>query len=692
MSLKKFALLLLVPSMVLAACTALETDETTIWYVDTTGDDDNSCTEASSPCLTIAEAYGRANDDDQIIIAAGTYNEIARFEGDYIFSHIGFDLLVTGAGQGETIIDLGNMYGGFYVDGAGHLLLTDLTVQNSGGYIAGGCVNLINIGIAELKNVALTGCLTSGIANGRTSRIDLINVTIAESRGVPGYYGGGNGILNRGIAIIQGGEISGNAANGVYNSSALEMDGTLIQGNSSLGISNSGEATLSDMTIQNNGGLSGIKLVDGSSLSLTDSLVSANDGFGIEMRGETTRAIIHDTTISDHRFAGVWIEAGVLTLDGATIQNNGIEIYAGLQVDGGLVEVRNSHITQNHYGGIYNRPEGEVNLFETVMDENEGDSYGAFFNEGTANISTSLIANNIGEAAAAIDNRGDMTITNSTVSGNDQVGIIASGNLSLNYVTITGNEQGISLPGLSVDPANILFTNILVVKNIGGECNTTNPDIPDPRLAGVNIATSPGCAFPMTVSDEEIMLAELADNGGPTMTHALLVGSPAIDAASNTCPTSDQRLIPRPFGPACDVGAYETGAVTPLSLEATATPDSEIIVTVIQDARCRVGPDFIYPDYDFFEPGQTTTVLGRSADSNWYYVQALSFSGKCFIGRAVLQFDVEPEILLALPVIQPPPTPTPTLDPDESYDVTETPEPPKPTACPTLINKPGSCK
>jgi hypothetical protein len=195
----------------------------------------------------------------------------------------------------------------------------------------------------------------------------------------------------------------------------------------------------------------------------------------------------------------------------------------------------------------------------------------------------------------------------------------------------------------------------------------------------------------MTVSDEEIMLAELADNGGLTMTHALLVGSPAIDAASSSCPAGDQRLVTRPFGPACDVGAYEAEAVA-TSLEVTPTPDTDITVTILQDARCRVGPDFAYPDYDFFEPGQKTTVLGRSADSNWYYVQAPSFSGKCFIGKAVLQFDVGSGILLALPVIQPPSTPTPTLDPDESYDVTETPQPPKPTACPTLINKPGSCK
>jgi hypothetical protein len=53
------------------------------------------------------------------------------------------------------------------------------------------------------------------------------------------------------------------------------------------------------------------------------------------------------------------------------------------------------------------------------------------------------------------------------------------------------------------------------------------------------------------------------DNGGPTQTHALLAGSPAIDAVADCTdfagipvPT-DQRDVARPQGPACDIGAFE---------------------------------------------------------------------------------------------------------------------------------------
>ena len=53
-------------------------------------------------------------------------------------------------------------------------------------------------------------------------------------------------------------------------------------------------------------------------------------------------------------------------------------------------------------------------------------------------------------------------------------------------------------------------------------------------------------------------LGSLADNGGPTRTHALLAGSPAIDAASTPdCPTTDQRGVLRPQRAACDIGSYE---------------------------------------------------------------------------------------------------------------------------------------
>ena len=76
---------------------------------------------------------------------------------------------------------------------------------------------------------------------------------------------------------------------------------------------------------------------------------------------------------------------------------------------------------------------------------------------------------------------------------------------------------------------------------------------------GNNVFTD-GTCFPIA-SDQIVAdagLGSLADNGGPTLTHALLAGSPAIDAADDgVCPATDQRGVPRPQGAACDVGAFE---------------------------------------------------------------------------------------------------------------------------------------
>jgi hypothetical protein len=62
-----------------------------------------------------------------------------------------------------------------------------------------------------------------------------------------------------------------------------------------------------------------------------------------------------------------------------------------------------------------------------------------------------------------------------------------------------------------------------------------------------------------TVPLTDILDPMLADNGGSTLTHALVTGSPAIDAspADGACPATDQRSVHRPQGCACDIGSFE---------------------------------------------------------------------------------------------------------------------------------------
>ena len=68
-------------------------------------------------------------------------------------------------------------------------------------------------------------------------------------------------------------------------------------------------------------------------------------------------------------------------------------------------------------------------------------------------------------------------------------------------------------------------------------------------------------------------LGPLRNNGGPTLTHALLPGSPAINAGDTTL-TTDQRGEPRPAGGADDIGAYEAQAAS-ITIVKDAAPESD---------------------------------------------------------------------------------------------------------------------
>ena len=127
---------------------------------------------------------------------------------------------------------------------------------------------------------------------------------------------------------------------------------------------------------------------------------------------------------------------------------------------------------------------------------------------------------------------GGVHLINCTVAFNSATGGSASGGITGGWLINT-----------------LLATNLPV--------NNRNAIVTD---AGHNLSSDGSCAFTGvgSMNNTDPKLGPLANNGGPTLTMALLPGSPAIDAGDNTlAPPTDQRGFPRPAGLACDIGAYE---------------------------------------------------------------------------------------------------------------------------------------
>ena len=101
------------------------------------------------------------------------------------------------------------------------------------------------------------------------------------------------------------------------------------------------------------------------------------------------------------------------------------------------------------------------------------------------------------------------------------------------------------------------------------------------------------------------IIAALADNGGPTLTMALPLGSPAIDAADTAAaPSNDQRGAPRPAGSAADIGAYEAGAPGVL------TPPQDQTVALFSTAEFSVAAAGVEPLFYLWFFNATNPVAG----------------------------------------------------------------------------------
>jgi CSLREA domain-containing protein len=441
-------------------------------------------------------------------------------------------------------------------------------------------------------NVTISGMT---VANGRTAD-GAPSATFANQGGDGGGISAGGGSLTLTDVVVTGNSTgAGGTAGGTFTGGFGGRGG---------GIWGTGTLTLTNVTVSDNttgdggvgssggpGGSGGGIAFLGSTLRMTNCTVTGNvTGKGVNGNSGGRG--------SGGNGGGIYAGNGTVTLTNVTLGNNS----AGDGDPGGAG------------GGLYTHPDATTAMRDCVVSNNkagkglgnfapQGGWGGGIANFGPLHMLNCLVNGNttLGPSFSNSGLGGGIfsvnvtTVTNSTISGNTADpasfarggGIYNFGNsLTVTNSTVTGNNavaccsgfqsgQGIHNSGTAIVRNSIVAGNGAGDQpDITGAYTSQGHNIVGRATAGnSNGGSGDQSGFANGVNGDQVgtlaapidpQLGPLANNGGPTQTHALLVGSPAInqgddslarDASGNTLLT-DQREVGR-FEGTVDIGAYE---------------------------------------------------------------------------------------------------------------------------------------
>jgi len=433
---------------------------------------------------------------------------------------------------------------------------------NNGGaiYASLSTLTINNSSISE--NGALFGA-GGGISASRSSSVTINNSNIYDN------YANGNG---GGIDVSFSSTVTLNNSSVSDNFAQFCGGGVRVRINSALIVANS---TITDNITYRGGG--GIYSTNNGVIRLANSTVSGNeasslfystDGGGIDARSSTVT--LNDTTVSGNYAVGgggVNAESSTVTLSNSTISANSSSYNGGLSAVSGIVILTSSTISQNTAtsanGGIA-AVQSSLTVSNSTISGNSASSYAGGINstESSLILTNSTISKNTALYSAGIYvDYGSIEMRNTIVAGNRA---IASNNeLRLNGVIVFARNNLIGDANQSLEQA---------IEVTQGSYGFSSPSY------GNITATSDGTT-PTLITN---ILSPLAGNGGPTQTHALVVGSPAVDTGNNTicaaAPVSnlDQRGELRPVGTNCDIGSYE-GELEPALPEPESEPELFVV-------------------------------------------------------------------------------------------------------------------
>ena len=453
-----------------------------------------------------------------------------------------------------------------------------------------------------IRGLTITGGAAfygGGIFNEGTA-LSIVNCSIHDNVSLGGLGASGGGIYNvySTITITQS-TISNNWAlegGGVVNFGPMEINESAITGNHAYqfqkrggiggGISNGGTATL---TI-NDSVVSGNVAGDPNPFPTPGpSPTPAPVGFGGGIQNNLATLTIHNSVISGNTATGNDVNGGQgggigsggpVNITASTINNNHADHYGG-GIDGNTISITDSTINGNDPGGI---------------------------SSGQSAISNTTISGNLGDGMF-----GSGSVTNSTISGNTGHGIVVA-----NTLEIANTILNASAPGTSI---------------VGGIVTSH----------GYNLCSDNGSGFLTGPGDQvntDPILGPLQDNGGPTFTHQLLVGSPALNSGDPNFtppPFNDQRGngYDRVFAGRIDIGSFEVQPPSPTrclnfstrllvqtgeqvgigGFIITGTGEKQVLLRAIGPSLAQVGvPNFLAdPVMELHGPAGFTTVF----NDNW---------------------------------------------------------------------------